>query len=274
LNPFEAEILDLLQTVVLSIVQGLTEFLPISSSAHLILAPRLLAWPDQGLAFDVAVHVGTLLAVVGYFRHEIVTLAGDWSRSLIERRSVGESRLAWAVLLGTVPVGLVGLVSGDFIEQYLRSPLVIATTTIVFGGLLWWADRRSARSRDEHALAWSDVALIGCAQALALIPGTSRSGITITAGLAAGLTRAAAARFSFLLSIPVIVLAGGLETLDLLRADAPAPWLDLVLGAVLSAASAYICIHVFLKLLERVGMLPFVIYRLALGAFLLWVFWP
>lgn len=266
--------MDLLQTIVLSIVQGLTEFLPISSSAHLILAPRLLGWPDQGLAFDVAVHVGTLSAVVGYFRNEVVTLAGDWSRSLIERRSVGESRLAWAVLLGTIPVGLAGLLTGDIIELYLRSPLVIAATTLVFGGLLWWADCRSTRSREEHSLTWSDVLLIGCAQALALIPGTSRSGITITAGLAAGLTRAAAARFSFLLSIPVIVLAGGLETLDLLQSDSPAPWRDLVLGAVLSAASAYLCIHLFLKLLERVGMLPFVIYRLALGVFLLWAFWP
>jgi len=266
--------LDPLHAIVLSVVQGLTEFLPISSSAHLILVPRILGWPDQGLAFDVAVHVGTLCAVVGYFRRELVTLTADWVRSVMARRLVGESRLAWADLFGTVPVGLAGLLLGDFIEQNLRSPLVIAASTVVFGLLLWWSDRRGARIRDEHTLVWRDVLLIGCAQALALIPGTSRSGITITAALAAGLSRAAAARFSFLLSIPVIVLAGGSKTVELLQADTPAHWGALILGAALSALSAYLCIHLFLKLLERIGMLPFVVYRLALGLVLFWVFWP
>ncbi len=266
--------MDLTQATVLAVVQGLTEFLPISSSGHLILAPRLLGWPDQGLAFDVAVHVGTLCAVLGYFRHEVVNLTLDWTRSVIERRSQGESRLAWAVLMGTIPVGLAGLGLGGLIEQHLRSPLVIAATTVLFGLLLWWADRRSTRSRDEHSLSWPEVALIGCAQALALIPGTSRSGITITAGLAVGMTRAAAARFSFLLSIPVIVLAGGKKTVELVQADMAVDWSPIVLGTILSAASAFLCIHFFLKLLDRAGMLPFILYRLALGLFLFWVFWP
>ncbi len=261
--------MELWHIAVLAIIQGLTEFLPISSSAHLILLPSLAGWEDQGLAFDVATHVGTLTAVVAYFRRELVTLTQDWSRSLLERRQVGDSRLAWAVLWGTVPVGLAGLLLSDFVATELRSTLVIALATIAFGLLLWWADVRGARARDEHGLLWKDVLIIGVAQALALIPGTSRSGITMTAGLMLGLTRQAAARFSFLLSIPVIVLAGGLETLDLIQAETRVLWDALILGALFSAVSAYLCIHFFLKLLERVGMLPFVIYRLILGVVLL-----
>jgi undecaprenyl-diphosphatase len=257
------------QAVVLAIVQGVTEFLPISSSAHLILVPKLLGWEDQGLAFDVSVHVGTLAAVVGYFRVEITGMLRDWIRSLVARRRVGDSRLAWAVLWGTVPAGLAGLAANDLVETYLRSALVIALTTIGFGLLLWWADRRGTRQRDEHRLSWRDVAVIGCAQAVALVPGTSRSGITMTAGLMLGLTRAAAARFSFLLSIPIILLAGMLKSLELVHSGAAVNWSILALGAVVSALSAYLCIKVFLHLLERVGMLPFVVYRVLLGATLL-----
>ncbi len=264
--------MDWLQTVVLALVQGLTEFLPISSSAHLILVPRLLGWPDQGLAFDVAVHVGTLSAVLGYFCRELVEMACDWSQSVIRRQRVGNSRLAWAILWGTIPVGLAGLLLGDWVETALRGPLVIAGATLFFGLLLWWSDFSGARKRDEHSLGWRDVVVIGCAQALALIPGTSRSGITITAGLALGLDRQAAARFSFLLSIPVIVLAGGLKTLELIQLGAGVDWSALVLGIVLAGVSAYACIHAFLRLLERVGMLPFILYRLALGVGLLILF--
>ncbi len=261
--------MDTLQIALLALLQGLTEFLPISSSAHLILAPSLGEWADQGPAFDVAVHLGTLLAVVTYFRHELRAMARDWTLSVLRRESVGESRLAWAVLLGTIPVGLAGLLFKDFIETALRSPLVIAWATIGFGLLLWWADARGRRVRDEHTLSWRDVAVIGVAQALALIPGTSRSGITMTAGLMLGLTRQAAARFSFLLSIPVIVLASGLHTLALARAEHAVAWGELLLGLGISAAAAYLCIHLFLSLLERVGMFPFVVYRLALGLWLL-----
>ncbi|HFC54353.1 MAG TPA: undecaprenyl-diphosphate phosphatase [Gammaproteobacteria bacterium] len=264
--------MDLIQIVVLALLQGLTEFLPISSSAHLILVPVLTGWQDQGLAFDVAVHIGTLVAVVWYFREELMVMAREWGVSLAGGESTPNSRLAWGVLLGTVPAGLAGLLFKDFIETGLRSPLVIATTTVLFGLLLWWADTRGRRERDEYSLGWLDVLLIGCAQALALIPGTSRSGITMTAALMLGLTREGAARFSFLLSIPIILLAGGLKTLDLLRMDAPVDWLALILGTLLSALSAYLCVHWFLKLLERVGMTPFVIYRLLLGLFLFYIF--
>ncbi len=264
--------MDLIQIIVLALLQGLTEFLPISSSAHLILVPVLTGWQDQGLAFDVAVHVGTLIAVVGYFRHEVGRMIVAWLDSLRHRRLTPDGRLAWAVLLGTIPAGLAGLAFKDVIETSLRSPLVIATTTVVFGLLLGWADWRGRRARSEYQMRWDDVLAVGLAQALALVPGTSRSGITMTAGLLMGLTREAAARFSFLLSIPIIVLAGGLLGLDLVESAQPVDWTALGLGVVLSAAAAYACIYFFLKLLERMGMLPFVLYRLLLGAVLFVLF--
>lgn len=260
--------MDIIQIIVLALVQGLTEFLPISSSAHLILVPFLTDWPDQGLAFDVAVHVGTLTAVVAYFRKEINKMFFAWFASLTGKHSE-DSKLAWAVLIGTIPVGLAGLIFKDVISEHLRTPLVIAVTTIIFGLLLWYADWSAKRQRDEHSMSWKDIVVIGCAQAIALIPGTSRSGITITAGLMLGLTAPAAARFSFLLSIPVIILAGGVETLDYLKVASINDMSDLITGAVISAISAYMCIHFFLKLLERIGMTPFVIYRLLLGFILL-----
>ena len=264
--------MDFTPIVLLALVQGLTEFLPISSSAHLILVPILTGWQDQGLAFDVAVHVGTLAAVVVYFRRELLRMAREWLVSLTGRRLTVDAKLAWAVIVATIPAGLAGLLLDDLVEHILRSPLVIALATVGFGLLLWWADATGKRVRGEHQIGWRDVVVIGLAQALALIPGTSRSGITMTAGLAMGLTREAAARFSFLLSIPIILAAGGLETLKLADAPQPVAWDVLVSGAVLSGVSAFFCIHFFLKLLERVGMLPFVIYRLVLGVFLLAVF--
>jgi undecaprenyl-diphosphatase len=260
-----------LQVVVLAIVQGLTEFLPISSSAHLILVPRFSDWPDQGLAFDLAVHLGTLTAVLVYFRGELLVMARDWLRSLLERRRVGDSRLAWAVLWGTLPVGLAGLAFEDTVETTLRSPLVIAVTTVAFGLLLWVADRRPG-TRNEHELDWRDVVMVGIAQALALVPGTSRSGITMTAGLLRGLSREGAARYSFLLSVPVTALAGGLTTMQLAESAEAVNWAPFVVGALLSAAMAFLCIHYFLKWLTRFGMTPYVIYRLVLGAFLFALF--
>lgn len=255
----------------LAILQGLTEFLPISSSAHLILLPIIVGWTDQGVAFDVALHLGTLTAVIGYFRIELAKMAWDWLQSLTSGQLVGESRLAWAVLLGTIPVGLAGLALNKIAEEALRSPLIIAWGTVIFGLLLGYADITGKQYRNEHTLTWRDVLLIGLAQALALIPGTSRSGITMTAGLMLGLTREGAARFSFLLAIPVIILAGGLGSWDLLSQAEPVDWSALALGILISALCAYACIHYFLKFLERVGMLPFVVYRLLLGGFLF--FW-
>ncbi|MFP4614810.1 MAG: undecaprenyl-diphosphate phosphatase [Thiohalorhabdus sp.] len=260
------------QALILALIQGITEWLPISSSAHLILFPALAGWPDQGLAFDVAVHVGSLTAVLLYFRADLAAMARDWGRSLVIRRLEGEARLAWAVLLGTIPVGLAGLAFKDVVEGAMRDPHVLAWALIGFGVVLWAADRWGRRVRTERQLTWKDVAFIGCAQALALIPGTSRSGITMTAGLALGWTREAAARFAFLLAIPVIVLAGGLDAVDIARGAAGQPLDLLAVGFLASALSAYLCIWAFLAWIRRIGMGPFALYRIALGLLLLAVF--
>jgi len=266
--------LDLFQTLILALVQGLTEFLPISSAAHLILVPELTDWEDQGLTFDVAIHVGSLAAVVIYFRRELRRMTAEWVGSLVGQGLTPDAKLAWAVGFGTIPAGLAGLLFHDLISTHLRSALVIAVATIGFALALWVADRRGRLSRDEHSINWKDVAVIGVAQALALIPGTSRSGITITAALMMGFTRQAAARYSFLLSIPIIALAGGYETLGLIKEpEENVQWGLIILGALVSGLSAYLCIHYFLKLLEKISMLPFVVYRLVLGAFLLFMFW-
>ena len=168
--------MDPLQAIVLAIVQGLSEFLPISSSGHLVLVPHFFGWPDQGLAFDVAVHVGTLFAVVSYFRRELVAMIRAFFGSLAGRGLTPDARLAWCVLLGTIPVGIVGLAFGGLIEEKLRNPLAVATMLSVFGALMWLADRFGRRERDEYSVGWRDAILIGSAQALALMPGTSRSG--------------------------------------------------------------------------------------------------
>ncbi|MEE4243842.1 MAG: undecaprenyl-diphosphate phosphatase [Kangiellaceae bacterium] len=263
--------MDWFHLIILAIIQGLTEFLPISSSAHLILPSQVLGWPDQGLAFDIAVHVGTLTAVVIYFREEIYSMIVAFFRSGFSRQMEQDAKLAWAVILGTIPVGLVGLVFSvfDIVDNYLRSIEVIATTTIVFALLLWWVEKHVQHRRDEHTLTWKDICIIGCAQAMALVPGTSRSGATMMAGLWLGLTRSAAARFSFLLSIPVIILSGGSTTVKLMQQPQAANWDELFAGFSLAAISALVCIHFFLKLIDRIGMMPFVWYRLALGLALL-----
>jgi undecaprenyl-diphosphatase len=257
------------QIIILALLQGLTEFLPISSSAHLILVPVLSGWTDQGIAFDVAVHLGTLSAVVIYFRREVMTLSRDGVAALLQRKRVGDSDLALAVLLASIPAVLVGLIFYDIIAGEMRTALVIAGTTIGFGLLLGIADWTGKRERDERSLNLKDVIIIGLAQALALIPGTSRSGITMTAGLMLGLTRQAAARFSFLLSIPIILASGTLESYKLVTAEASVNWNELFMGMLISGLSAFLCIHFFLKWLDRIGMWPFVVYRLLLGVFLL-----
>lgn len=262
--------MDIVQALALAVLQGLTEFLPISSSAHLILLPVLFDWQDQGLAFDVAVHIGTLTAVMAYYRRDIMHMSKAWLRSLTGGGSSEEARLFWYVGFGTIPVGLAGLAISQRYEVLLREPLVIAAATIVFALLLWYAAKQAKENRSEVKLI--DVIVVGLFQALALIPGTSRSGITITAGLLTGLKRESAARFSFLLSIPVIALAGLLKVLELLQSQAPVDWDLIAIGAVVSALVAYLTIAWFLRLLQRIGMMPFVWYRLILGLVLVVVF--
>ncbi|PID41887.1 MAG: undecaprenyl-diphosphatase [Proteobacteria bacterium] len=263
--------MDLIQLIVLAVIQGLTEFLPVSSSAHLILPAQVLGWQDQGLAFDVAVHVGTLFAVMLYFRQDITGLLKSWCVSLVpgkvhgEEQGALEARLAWFIIIATIPAGLAGLMLGDVIEAHLRSTLVIAVATVFFGVMLGFADRRHNERKGIWQVTLLETLIVGCAQALALIPGTSRSGITMTAALALGWSRDAAARFSFLLSIPLILAAGGLKTKELMEAGGATQWGDIALGAALSFVSAFCCIHLFLKFLQKIGFMPFVYYRIVLG---------
>lgn len=262
------------QAIVLALVQGFTEFLPVSSSAHLILVPKLFGWPDQGLAFDVIVHVGTLIAVVIYFRHDLWQILRHWFRQFSAQKHDphGYARLGNLIILATIPTGIIGLLADDVVDGYLRSPLVIAASTLVFGIALGVADRFGKRLLSiEQTSPWRAV-VYGLAQAIALIPGTSRSGITITAGLMMGFSREAAARFSFLMSIPIITLAGLLKTKEWMDQPHAIDAAPLVVGFIFSALSAYLCITVFMKLLTRTGMLPYVGYRIVLAGVLLWVF--
>ncbi|MCH9691019.1 MAG: undecaprenyl-diphosphate phosphatase [Gammaproteobacteria bacterium] len=264
--------MEFLHIVVLALIQGIGEFLPVSSSAHLILPSQLLGWPDQKLIFDVAVHIGSLIALLIYFRSDIWRLLRDGFGGLKTGHYSDEGRIAWLIVLATIPVGLMGLLFKDFIVTYLRSVVVIATTSILFGLLLWWADIRGSHKDVLAKLNWKKALLIGAAQALALIPGVSRSGSTMTMGLLLGMQREAAARFSFLLSIPVITLSALLLILDSPEPSA-LPWHTLLTGVLLSAISSYLCIHFFLRLISRIGMAPFAIYRLLLGVALLGMLW-
>ena len=260
--------MDTFQIILLALIQGLTEFLPISSSAHLILPAQLLGWQDQGLSFDIAVHIGSLLAVIIYFRCEIKAMLFAWVGSVFQGKHSNESRLAWWIILATIPAVIIGFMAKGWIENYLRGPGVIAVTTVIFGLLLWFGDKMAKNEFSEYQTGWRKALLIGIAQAMALIPGTSRSGITITAALLLGLKREAAARFSFLMSIPVILGAAMLMTKDLMDGKQSIDYYALGLGSVISFFAAYTCIFLFLKMISRIGMTPFVIYRLCLGIFL------
>ena len=265
--------METIQILILALVQGLTEFLPISSSAHLILSPYLFGFKDQGLAFDVAVHLGSLGAVLLYFRKDVHVILVDWFRSLPENGpSSVNSRLGWAVIIGTIPVIFPGMLLKSAIETDFRSPAVIAYATIAFGLLLLWADKRGKRQRDEYSISLKDALIIGLMQCIALVPGTSRSGITMTAGLLLGLTRKAASRFSFLLAIPTILMSSAFVTLDLVMDDAPADWSALLWGMLFSFIAAYVCIHYFLRFIERIGMTPFALYRMLLGVVIFFLF--
>lgn len=250
-----------LHIVVLAVLQGVVEFLPISSSGHLILVPSLLGWPDQGLAFDIAVHLGTLTAVVAYFRREIVMLV-----CAAFDRNAAQFGLAWSIAFASVPVGVAGLALADLVDGPLRSPSVVAATTAGFGVVLWLVDRYGGGERSEQSLGMRRALLIGVGQALAVIPGTSRSGITMTVGLAVGLSREAAARFSFLLAIPAISMAAGWETVQLVTSVEAVSWTTMFAAALISAATAFATIAVFLRIIERAGMWAFAVYRILLAA--------
>jgi undecaprenyl-diphosphatase len=273
--------MELLAAAVLGIVQGLTEFLPISSSAHLILVPWMLGWKPEGLVFDVSLHLGTALAVLCYFWKDWVLLAREGILGLITGEPFGnaERRLAWFIVVGTLPAAVLGLLFEKKVEEWLRSPLVTVATLAAFGVVLYVADRRSGRWRSMDKFTWGDSILIGISQAIALIPGVSRSGITMSTALFRDADRTSAARFSFLLATPVIVGAGFLEGWHLLRAlrgpvsvaiGGPAEvvvidWGVLAMGVTCAAVTGFLCIRYFLRYLQTRTFLPFVIYRFVLA---------
>lgn len=265
--------MEYLQLVLLGIVQGVTEFLPISSSAHLILLPQLAGWQDQGLVYDIAAHIGSLVAVMFYFRQDITRFSTAWLGSLQGQASDQDARIAWYIILATLPVAVAGLVSYETVATHFRNPALIAGASIAFGLLLWWADARGKRIRNQQNLQIRDAVIVGFAQVLALVPGVSRSGITMTAGLMLGLDRQTTARFSFYLAIPVIILAGGFEVYRYFAMEiSGTDPLAFMLVMIVSGISAWLTIRLFLALLEQTGMLPYVIYRICLGVFLLYWF--
>jgi undecaprenyl-diphosphatase len=270
---------NLLQAFLLGVLQGVTEFLPVSSSGHLVLVPWLLGWTSPGLAFDAVVHWGTALAVIVYFWRDWVSIARAFFHSLQvlalgrETRFFGknlvstrEARLAWFILLGTVPAALIGYLLEDFFEGMFARPVVAAGFLLVTAALLTVTEWLGRRERDLDELTWPDALLVGLAQALAIFPGISRSGATIAAGLARGLRREPAARFSFLLATPIILGAGLLELLDLaqmrdLAAQAPV----LVAGFLSAGVVGFECIHLLLRYLQRRRLYPFAVYCAAMG---------
>ena len=266
---------DYIQTFFLAALQGLTEFLPISSSGHLELLPRIAGWGAPGLPLVVAAHLGTLLAVLVYFRADFAAITADWLRSLGRGPATPHSRLGWSLLIATLITALAGAFAADFIERALRAPLPVALATLIFGALLGLADWRGRKTRGAEELGklrLREAVLLGCAQALALAPGVSRAGVTISAGLALGLTREAASRFSFLLAMPAIALAGAWQLRQLLRADANPQWGELAFAALVSALIAFATIRWFLAFVRRHSLLWFALYRVLLGAVLLAVF--
>ena len=260
--------MTVLQIVVLSIVQGITEFLPISSQAHLELVPVISGWPDQGLLMDVAVHVGTLGAVVLYFWRDIFLTIGGLFRLAQGRRDPG-ALLAWYLVLGTLPVVSVGYVVNEYYSNALRSVEVIGWATLVFGIILYISDKVGLTVRRIEHLKFLDVLFIGCSQALALIPGTSRSGITMTAARFLGMERSEAARFSMLLSIPAIIAAGTLKGYELYQSGDVALTNQAGMAAGLAFFSALVVIAMLMAWLKRSTFTPFVIYRIILGSMLL-----
>jgi undecaprenyl-diphosphatase len=259
-----------LQIAVLALVQGITEFLPISSSAHLILVPHLLGWPDQGLLIDIAVHVGSLGAVLVYFRQDLLTMlrgATDWqAASAMEQPG---RRLVMLVAIGTAPVVVAGFALSKIGTAELRNVAVIGWTTLAFGLLLYLADRFTPQRRGITEMSFLGAFLIGLSQVFALIPGTSRSGVTMTAARALGLRRDEAARFSLLLSIPTILAAGVLLVRDLVRLGQTGLGADAVVAALLAFVSAWAAIALMMQWLRRASFTPFVVYRCALGLALL-----
>ena len=258
--------MDAFQAIVLGIVQGLAEFLPISSSGHLRIVPAFFGWDDPGAAFTAVVQIGTMAAVLLYFRRDLWRIASAWVRSLRDpavRRTL-DARLGWYIVLGTIPISVLGLAFKDPIETEFRSLTLIGTTLIVFGLVMLLAEKVSRRERELDSLTVRDGVVIGCAQALALVPGVSRSGATISAGLFLNFDRTAAARYSFLLSVPAVVLSGLFELRH--AGEGGLPVGATVVATLLAFVTGYASIAFLLRYLVRHSIGVFVGYRVILGA--------
>lgn len=263
--------MSLLEAIVLGVVQGLTEFLPISSTAHLRIVPALLGWKDPGAAYSAVIQLGTVIAVLAFFRADIWRLTRAFVKGLADRQPFGteDSRLAWFVGLGTIPISVCGLLFKSYIKGPLRSLYVISGSLIVLALVLWLVEKYASHKRTIGQMTLKDGLIVGAWQALALIPGSSRSGTTITGALSLGLRREDAARYSFLLSIPATTLAGLFELKGLFGDTAPPNLLALVVGTVVSFASGWAAIAGLLAFVKSRSMLVFVVYRIALGLLLL-----
>ena len=267
---------EFLEAAILGVVQGLTEFLPISSTGHLILTAELLGIDDDkfGLRFDASIHLGTLAAVLVYFRVTVVRLIVAWCASIPARdwQHTPESRLAWLLVLGTIPAGIAGLALESVVEEELRDPAIVGAMLILFSVPMVAAERYGARTRDVSDARPSDAVAVGAAQAIALIPGVSRSGITISTGMFAGFRREEAATFAFLLSAPIIAAAGGKQIFDLLRGQeaGASAGLDVYVAGLLTAGLVgYAAVAFLLRFLRTNTLYPFVYYRVVLGLLVL-----
>lgn len=258
-------ILDLLQAIILGIVQGLGEFLPISSSAHLVLVPWLMGWPYAGLTFDVALHVGSLFAIVAFFWRDWLALLSDG----LQRKNTHEGRMFWYLVLATIPGAIAGYILEDLAETAFRHPLLIGIMLMVMGVILHFADTRSPSTKKLQDMGLRESLLIGISQALAIIPGASRSGVTMTAGRLMGLSRETSARFSFLLATPIIVGAGMKKLTELTTADLTIPFFT---GVMVSAVVGFLAIKFLLQYLARFSYALFVWYRLALGVLVIGIY--
>ena len=258
------------QATVLGVIQGLTEFLPISSSAHLQLPRLLLNWEDQGLTFDVALHLGSLLAVLIYLKGDVVDLVKAGFSRIISNKNSTDTDLVLSLIIASMPAAVAGFLLNDFVGLYTRSIEVLSVFTFAFALVLLHADKKGSRDRSLKQLTWRDASYIGFAQVIALIPGASRSGVTMSAALLLGYDRKSAAKFSFLLSIPIILGSNLLRSYDLYSVQLDSlDSLVLLYGMIVSGLVAYACIHYFLALVERFGFLPFVVYRIFLSIALL-----
>lgn len=258
-----------IEAIVLGLLQGLTEFLPISSSGHLLIAPELFGWEDPGTSFTAVTQLGTMAAVLLYFWKDLIRIAKAWVLSLFkpELRGTLDSRMGWYILIGTIPIGLAGIIFSDQIKTVARDLRLTASLLIIFGILLYLADRYGKTDRTEKNLTLKSAIVFGFAQMLALIPGVSRSGATITAGRAMGFDRGAAARFSFLLSVPAVVLSGLYEARDI-GAEGSPEWGPTIVATLVAFVVGYAAIAWLLKWLTSHSVLVFTVYRLILGAFI------